>query len=86
MAHFKLAVRQCKRDHSKKQADALTKHLLTKDNVRFFKEVKNIHFHANVFVVDGACGVDRGCLQSMYLWLMGYVVLIEAVCNQCICG
>ena len=40
-AHFKRTLRQCKADNTRKQADSLAKHLLSKDSTSFWNEVKS---------------------------------------------
>jgi hypothetical protein len=62
-AQFKLALRQCKRDRTRRAADSLAKHLLSKDSKSFWKEVKQAQGctseHASY--VGGASGMDNIC-------------------------
>ena len=63
-AHFKYALRQCKRDKDRKTSDSLAKKFLLKDSKTFWKEIKKINnskISAASTTVGGAVGKDQIC-------------------------
>ena len=63
-AHFKLSLRQCHREKTKRQADVIAKQFLSKDPKTFWKEVKNMtgnNSSPSASVIDGACGGEAIC-------------------------
>ena len=76
-AQFKLALRQCRKDKTRREADAIANHFLTKDSKTFWSAVKNMlgnNSSAPASVIEGVSGTEAIC----HMWKTHYQGLLNS--------